>query len=133
MFYGLIDSASLKNPTILNDFSQLKVKVQYESHSTTSKYHYNFLLEFSDKNINTAISKIQREMRSSWYSFFWSKSILYIVFGFKKFKIDLPNGWTSDEYKAAQKFGKSQNIPDEYLDYKIYFQPYKNIVDYLEK
>ena len=130
MFYAIIDSASLKDPTILNDLSQLEVKVQYEPHSTTNKYHYNFLLQFKDKEIMTVITKTQQNMLSGWYSFFWSKSILYIVFDSKRFKIDLPNGWSSDQYKAAQKFGRSQNIPDIYLNFKTYLQPYKDMVNF---
>ena len=127
MFYAIIDSASLKNPTILNDFKPRKITVSYEPESKTAKYHYNFLLEFKNDKIMTVIPKIQKEMLLSWYTFFWDENILYIVFKTRKFQIDLLNGWTSEEYKTAQKFGKTQNIPDDYLDFKKYFKPTKEI------
>ena len=124
MFYAIIDSASLKNPTILNDFPHKKITVTFEPQSSTNKYHYNFLLEIKTDNIGNVISKLQKEMLSSWYSFFWSKSKLYIVFNSKKFEIRLPGGWISKEYKSAQQFGRSQNIPQEYLNFKKYFKPF---------
>src|SRR3989338_2768637 len=105
MFYSVIDASSLKDPTILNEFKHLKVTIQYEPHSPTQKYHYIFLLQIHDSEINSVISKIQKEMLYSWYSFFWSKPLLYIVFDSKKFEINLPGGWSSDEYIQAQKFG----------------------------
>lgn len=123
MFYTLVDSASLKNPTLLNGFKFRKVTVSHEPKSTSAKYHYNFLLEIQSRALENVISKFQKEMLSGWYSFFWNKSLLYIVFNSAKFKINLPDCWESKEYKAAQIFGKSQNISEEYLNFKKYFNP----------
>ena len=127
MYYAIIDSASLRDPAILNEFKHLKVTVQYEPHSTVSKYHYIFLLQFSDETIDTAIATFQKETLPSWYTFFWSDTVLNIVFDTKVFKIDLPNGWTSQQYTEAQKFGASQEIPQEYLDFQTHFRPYQEI------
>lgn len=128
MFYSIIDAASLNNPTVLNDFHNLKVSVQYEPESPTSNYHFIFLLMIDNARIENAISKIMGEMKVSWYSFFWSDTILYIVFNSNQFQIKLPTGWSSEEYEAAQKFGRTQNIPEVYLDFKTHFQPYKDMV-----
>lgn len=127
MFYAIIDSASLKNPTLLNNFQHQKVTVSFEPESTTNKYHYNFLLELKTDEIEKVISNFQKVMLPCWYSFFWSKSNLYIVFNLKYFKIDLPNGWSSNEYIKAQEFGKTQSIPEIYLDFKKYFKPLRFI------
>lgn len=118
MFYALIDAASLKKPTILNNFQHYKVMVKYEPQSPTSKYHYVFLLQLEENKNDEIITTIQQEMLFSWYAFFWSDSRLYIVFNSKKFTVYLPNGWESESYRAAQEFGKTQDIPEEYLDYK---------------
>ena len=123
-YYSIIDSASLKNPTLLNKFKHLKVTIQYEPESPTAKYHYIFLLEFNTEKIGKIISDYQKEMLYSWYSFFWSKNLLYIVFDSEFFKIDIPSGWSSDIYKAAQLFGRKQKIPEIYLDFKKQFHPY---------
>ena len=128
MFYAVIDAASLKNPTILNNFRHRKVTVRYEPQSPTSKYHYIFLLEIQVTEIEENISKIQKEMLVSWYSFFWSETVLYIVFNSKRFRIDIPSGWSSDQYKAAQELGRKQQIPEVYLDFKTHFQPYRNMI-----
>jgi len=128
MFYSTIDAASLNDPTILNRFYHRKVTVQYEPESPTSKYHYIFLIQIEDKEIESAMTTLQKEMKESWYSFFWSKGMLYIVFDAQRFQIDLPDGWDSGNYKSAQDFGRSQGIPEVYLDFKTHFQPYKEMV-----
>lgn len=128
MFYAIIDASSLNNPVILNDFYQKKVTVQYEPESPTSKYHYIFLLEFDEKKVLIEITKFQKEMKFSWYSFFWSQRTLYIVFNAKLFKINLDNDWESQDYKRAQEFGRSQKIPEVYLDFKTHFRPYRKMI-----
>lgn len=127
MFYAVIDAASLCNPTILNDFHCERVTVNHESESTTSNYHFNFLLRIEDAQIEETITKIQKEMLLGWYAFFWNDSILHIVFNIKKFEIQLPDGWSSEICKVAQIFGKTQNIPEEYLDFKKFFLLHKNL------
>lgn len=127
MFFVIIDAASLHNPTILNDFDCVKVTVNFEPKSTTSKYHFNFLLRIEDAQIEETIFKIQKEMSVGWYTFFWNDNTLHIVFNTKKFEIQLPDGWSSEAYKAAQQFGKTQNITEEYLDFKKFFLLHKNI------
>lgn len=128
MFYSIIDAASLNNPTILNDFIHDKVTVQYEPESPTSKYHYVFLFRIDEKDIKNVITKMQKEMKESWYSFFWNESTLYIVFNTNRFEINLLDGWSSKNYNAAQALGRTQGIPEVYLDFKTHFQPYKNMV-----
>ncbi len=133
MYYALIDSSSLKNPTILNNYEHLKVTIQYEPNSSASKYHHNFLLQFPDADIDQKIAAFQKEMLYSWYSFFWNANLLYIVFDEKRFIVSIPNGWLTDEMKDAQKYGKSQGIAEEYLDFKVYFKPYQDMVRELIK
>lgn len=132
MFYSVIDAASLNNPTILNGFTHIDVSVHFEPKSPTSKYHYIFLLKFKDSEIHQQLTKVQKEMLYSWYSFFWNERILYIVFDKRKFEISLPGGWSSPEYKAAQEYGRTHGIPDAYLDYRQDFQPYAEIVSKLK-
>lgn len=127
MFNSIIDAASLKNPTILNNFKQRKVTVKYEPESLTAAYHYIFILEIDD-DILAAITNIQNEMLNSWYSFFWNETTLYIVFNTKYFKIDMAKDWSPVEYNAAQEFGRTQDIPEVYLDFKREFLIHKEMV-----
>ena len=133
MYYALIDSSSLKNPTILNSYEHLKVTIQFEPHSSASKYHHNFLLQFPDNIVDQAITDIQKEMLESWYSFFWNNSTLNIVFDTKRFAVILPDGWSSSRMRLAQEFGRSQGISEEYLDFKVYFKPFEDMVRKLTK
>lgn len=133
MYYALIDSSSLKNPTILNNYKHLKVFIQYEPSSSANKYHHNFLLQVPDDDVNKLIAEIQKEMLRSWYSFFWNERVLNIVFDKKQFSVNLPNGWSLNQARQAQKFGKSQGISEEYLDFKVYFKPYEDMAQELTK
>ncbi len=133
MYYALIDSSSLKNPTILNNYRHLKVTIQFEPNSSASKYHHNFLLQFPDTDIDQIIANFQKEIQYSWYSFFWNDRVLNIVFDKQRFSINLPDGWSSGQMKQAQEFGRSQGISEEYLDFKVYFKPYEETVRELAK
>lgn len=133
MYYALIDSSSLKNPTILNNYEHLKVTIQFEPNSSASKHHHNFLLQFPDASIDQIIANFQKEMLYSWYSFFWNDKMLYIVFDKKRFLIDIPHGWSSDQMKQAQEFGRTQGIAEEYLNFKVYFKPHEAMVCELTK
>lgn len=131
MFYSIIDAASLKKPTILNSFHQLKVKVEFEPESSVGKYHFIFIVEIKVEEILQVITQIQKEMNDGWYAFFWDNTVLYIVFNRKYFQIDVHHGWNSKDYVSAQEFGRGQKIPEEYLNFKKYFQPNKALVDNL--
>lgn len=128
MHHAIIDSASLKNPTILNTYKHLNVTVQFEPQSTVSKYHYIFLLQFQDALVDQAIVEIQKEMLPSWYSFFWNETTVKIVFDTARFAVTLPDGWASAEVVKAKEFGKSQGIPEEYLDFQSQLKPYTDMV-----
>jgi len=118
---------------MLNDFEHLKVTIQYEPQSPTSLYHYIFSLKFNDEEIENIIRKFQKEMKSSWYAFFWNESKVNIVFDKNSFQINLADGWTSDEAKKAVELGKSEGIPEEYLDFEKHFQPYKEMISQMEE
>lgn len=126
MYHAIIDSASLKNPTILNNYEHLKVTVQFEPQSTVSKYHYIFLLQFPDTAVDQAIAALQQKMLPSWYSFFWNDTSVNIVFYTARFLVNLPDGWTSKEAMKAKEFGKSQGIAEEYLDFQSQLKPYRD-------
>ena len=123
MTYAIIDSESLNNPTILNDFNQIKVTIQYEPNSSANKYHHNFLLKIDDDSHHRIIDKIQKEMKKGWYLFFWNENKLTVVFDKKSFEMDLPINKQSLEYRAAQEHGRIQDIQEEYIDYVRYFTP----------
>jgi len=127
MNYANIDAASLNNPTVLNDFQTIKVVIQDEPESSTSKYHFIFLLQIDETEIDQSILTIQKELQEGWYTFFWSDRTLNIVFNTQKFQIALADGWVSKEYNAAKKYGRTQNIPEKYLDFKKFFLLHKNI------
>lgn len=123
MFYAIVDSESLNNPTILNSFIQIKVDIQYEPLSNANKYHYNFLLKFEDGSVHKHIQEIQKEMKDGWFLFFWNESTLNIVFTHQKFEISIPINTLSGGYIAAQEYGRDQGIQTEYINYIKYFTP----------
>jgi hypothetical protein len=119
---AIIDSSSLNDPTILNNYLVEKVVINFEPNSNESKYHHNFVLRIEDENLENFISTIQDEIKRGWYAFCWSEKDLYIIFDSKYFSIDLINGWESVQFLEAQNFGRSEGIEEEYLNFKKYFE-----------
>jgi len=128
MYFAVVDSASLIDPVILNNYPQIRVTVQDEPQSSATRYHYAFILKFENGNIEKIISEFQTVMLPAWFSFFWDDIGVYIVFDKEKFYINLKEGWAGSEAIRAIKFGREQGITSEYLDFRKYFEPHQKMV-----
>jgi len=122
MMYLIVDSASLHNPTVLNEFEQVKVVVSHEPNSEVSKYHYNFLLQIEEIDRKLFFSKIQESMMDGWYFFGWTDNQIWITFNNNIFEMNFNDWAKSNIYLQAQQFGRETGITEEYLDFKKYFE-----------
>ena len=128
MYFAVVDSASLNNPMILNNYRQIRVTVQDEPQSSATRYHHAFVLKFENEDIEKIISEFQAVMLPAWFSFFWDDIGAYIIFDKEKFYINLKVGWVGPEVARAIKFGRDEGIADEYLDFEKYFEPHQKTV-----
>ena len=123
MYFAVIDTESLADPRIINDFPIFKVVIEYEPNSEANKYHHIFFIKIKSEEIDKKISKISQEMKNGWYAFFWDDQYLLIVYNNKTFKVTQKN----PDYSAAQNYGRLVGIQGEFLDFKTYFDRYKKI------
>lgn len=123
MFNAVIDTESLKDPRLINNFQISKVKVEYEPNSEVNKYHHVFFVKINPELLNQKIKALAQEIKNGWYAFFWNDQELLIVFNKKSFKVLLDN----PDYSEAQSYGRSVGIQEEFLDLKNYFERYKKI------
>lgn len=124
MYHAVIDTESLKDPRIINQFQVSKVIVEFEPNSEVNKYHHIFFIKIKSAEIDKKINLIAKEMKNGWFAFFWNKKDLYIVFNKAIFKVDQTKLLKDREYLKAQDFGRSIGIQEEFLDYKRYFDRY---------
>lgn len=124
MYTAVIDTESLNDPRIVNDLQVFKVVVEYEPNSEASKFHHVFFVKIKSEEIERKIKLIAKEMKDGWYAFFWNDKNLFIVYSQKTFKVLID----SPDYSAAQKYGRSVGIQEEFLDFKTYFERYERMV-----
>lgn len=129
MYYVVIDSESLVDPLILNDFDFIKVIIEHEPKSESAQYHHVFFLSFPEAKAVTVIKKFSKSLKPGWYAFFWNKDILTIAFTKKRFNLKLPNPWNSAEYQKLKEHGRNLGIQEEFLDFQNYFERYKKILE----
>lgn len=125
MYHAVIDTESLKDPRIINQFSVAKVIVEFEPNSEANKYHHVFFVKIQPEEVKQKIQAIAKEMKNGWYAFFWNDQNLYIVYNQKTFAVLVNN----PDYVAAQNYGRSVGIQDEFLDFKKYFERYRSIIN----
>jgi len=120
MFKGFILSESLQDPTLLNNFKKIYVKV--ESHPESDDYPsfwHLFKIEISDEEIEKVVDKFAKSIKLRWYAHFWNDKKVYIIFSNKVFKIPREEEWSSKEYQNVKKYALSVDIDERYLDFKI--------------
>jgi hypothetical protein len=120
MFKGFVLSESLNDPTILNDFENIYVKV--ESHPESElKYWHLFKLKIKDEDIEDAVKLILKNIKKEWYAHFWNGKVVYICYSNKIFKItqQKKREWNTKEYYEAKNYGIQQGIAERYLDFWI--------------
>ena len=127
MYFAVIDTESLKDPRIINQFQISKVIVEYEPNSEANKYHHIFFIKINPEEIEKKIDSIAKEMKDGWYAFFWDDEFLFIAFDKQTFKVTQTKLEKDTQYIKAQKYGRSVGIQDEFLNFKDYFERYKKL------
>jgi hypothetical protein len=119
MFKGFVLSESLNNPSILNDFKKIYVKIEEHPESKDARFWHLFKLEINDNDIEKVAQKFAKEMKYGWYAHFWNGKIVYISFTNKVFKILQEKEWKSEEFQKVKEYGAKNGVEEEYLDFLI--------------
>lgn len=127
MYHAAIDTESLKDPRIVNKLQISKAVIEHEPKSEANKYHHIFFVKIEPEEIENKINLIAKEIKDGWYAFFWDDQSLFIVFNKRSFKVKISILEKDQQYREAQDYGRSVGIQDEFLNFKEYFDRYKEI------
>jgi len=119
MFKGFVLSESLKNPTILNNYRKIYVKIEKHAESREYPFWHLFKIQINDKDVGKAAKQISRELKRGWYAHFWDKKTVIVCFVDKNFRIPRKGLATSKEFQEAKKYGMRHGIGERYLDFWI--------------
>jgi len=120
MYKGFVLSESLKDPTILNDFEKIYVKVEnHPEYNGEQKVWHDFKLRIGDKDIDYITNSLAKQMKDTWYAHFWNDKNVYVVLSKKVFIIPKEEKWQSKEYQELKNYALKHRIEEQYLDFWI--------------
>lgn len=120
MYKGFVLSESLKDPTVLNNFEKIYVKVEHHpEYAGEPKIWHDFKLKIEDKNITSTTNLLAGQMKDTWYAHFWNDNEVYVVFPAKVFKIPREQKWQSREYQELKEYALRHGVEEQYLEFWI--------------
>lgn len=131
MYYGILESESLNNPVILNNFKTRKVIVESVPLSKEPYWHI-FMVEVEDREIEKLTNDLSLVIKPSWFQIFWNHHTVYVVIQNKVFKLRHEKNWSSPEYEEMRKYAMQRGVQDEYLDFNQNFTEYEKIIASLD-
>lgn len=127
MYYGILESESLNNPVILNNFKTLKVIVESVPLSDNPYWHM-FVVEIDDREVEKLTNDLSLVIKPSWFQIFWNNDTVYVVIQNKVFKLKQEKNWSSSEYEEMRKYAMQRGVQEEYLDFNQNFAEYEKII-----
>ena len=120
MFKGFVLSESLKDPTVLNDFNQIKVIVErHKEFTEKQKIWHDFKIKTIKKEIENVTQNLSKQMKKGWYAHFWDSKVVYVVLPKRVFKIPRERRWKSNEYQECRRYALKHGVEERYLDFWI--------------
>jgi hypothetical protein len=108
---GIIVEESLKDNRFLNRLDVLSVEIA-DAEESQDRWHL-----YKVKANEIQIKELAKELKSQkWYSHFWDKKKIVVVFPGKVFKIDQSD---KSSWRPAINYGLSLKIPAEQLDFVV--------------
>lgn len=120
MYKGFVLSESLKDPTILNKFEKIYVKVEHHpEYDGEPKIWHDFKIKVEEKNIVSITNLLAEQMKDAWYAHFWNNYEVYVVLPHRIFKIPREQNWQSKEYQELKDYAIKHGIEERYLNFWI--------------
>ena len=110
MYYGYIESESLRNPLVLNNYKAIKVDIEFVPTSQNHPYVHAYYLKFQDNEVLQEAKKFTCETLPEWYLLFWNDKKVYAIFKDKIFELPKEGIWNSEKYKEIQQYGVRHGI-----------------------
>lgn len=128
MYYSYIESESLRNPLVLNNYKAIKVDIEFVPTSKNHPYVHAYYLKFKDSEVLEVAKKFARETLPEWYLLFWNNKTVFAIFKDKIFELPNEINWRSEKYKEIQRYGVSHGIGMEYMDFNKNFKRFKEVL-----
>ncbi len=128
MYYGYIESESLRNPLVLNNYKAIKVDIEFVPTSQNHPYVHAYYLKFQDNEVLQEAKKFTCETLPEWYLLFWNDKKVYAIFKDKIFELPNEGIWNSEKYKEIQQYGVSHGIGMEYMDWNKNFKRFQEVL-----
>ncbi|MEK7118535.1 MAG: hypothetical protein AAB869_02885 [Patescibacteria group bacterium] len=109
----------MKDPTVLNAFDQIRVKVEKHPEYLPKPLWHDFKLKISDKSIRKSLEIFAKEMKKGWYAHFWNKTTLWVVLPRKIFRMPREKVWKSQEYQKCRNYAAKHGVEKQYLNFWI--------------
>jgi hypothetical protein len=124
MFYGFCESESFDDPSILNNYHQVKVVI--EKRADGKGFWHIVILKVDDSNIKTVIETISYALKSDWNAMFYNETTLYAIFKDKVFSLPMKKIWHTDDYINVKQYAKECNVGN--LDMNEVFSHYHQLL-----
>lgn len=128
IFYGMASSEGLENPLLLNEFTPIKVLIDYKPDAKSGPYWHRYLLKLPENKIKTIINKFSKQMKYGWYSIFWSEVTVYVAFTNKIFQLPKEKVWKSEKYLKLQDYALNHGSEKRYIDFNDRFRQYDQLL-----
>lgn len=128
MYYGYIESESLRNPLVLNNYKAIKVDIEFVPTSQNHPHVHAYYLKFKDGEVLGVAKKFARETLTEWYLLFWNNKKVIAIFKDKIFELPNEVHWKSEKYKEIQQYGVSHGIGMEYMDFNKNFKRFREVL-----
>ena len=129
MYYFMISSEALADPTVLDTFRPIKVIVDQRPSADAPVWH-RFFFSFMDHQLDTALRKFKDNLIEGWYAIAWNKSEVRVLFKDEQFILAREEDWKSPEYKAMQAYAIDHGVQGEFIDFNERFEHYSEVEDY---
>lgn len=124
MYYGITESESFSDPTILNQFKLHKVVI--EKRGEGKGYWHIFILEISETNIKQAVDIISKALKPDWSAMFFNDRNVFAVFKDVVFPLQYKDYWKVEDYAEVKKHSLSVDVGN--LDMNEAFKHYRKLL-----
>ena len=129
MYFGVVETESLKDPSVLKSLNVIKEIVENHPEANEKIWHVN-ILKVGDNKIEDVINNIYKVMKKGWFSIFWNDEKVYTVLLNKTFKLK-KDYWKSSDFNEFKNYAIENEVEEFYLDFNKNFKYYNRLISLL--
>ena len=115
MYKGIIEEESLNDKKILTEFEVVLIHEEFHKNEEPEIWHA-YDIKVPDNQSKKVILKISKSLKKGWYSLFWNKEKVYVIFKEKIFELGNENQWNPLKFEKIVNYGGLNDIPRKWFD-----------------